>query len=303
MMTPIPWRLPTSLVAAAVTIALAGCAGTPRQDGPLEAARSVVAAAHNDPAVTGDAQSDLARADGALATADALMATGKPLPDVEHQAYLADRYARTAREHGKLLASGASIAQLDNRRNAVLIGAREADARRATDLAATKTAEAADAVANAAASARATASETDRADRLDAQLTELQGKHTDRGVVVTLGDVLFETGSSTLQATSQRSIGKLAEFLGAHPERTTRIEGFTDSVGSDASNRALADRRASAVADALTRSGVARSRIQAEGYGNAYPVADNASVAGRQQNRRVEVVISDDDRRIADRRQ
>jgi outer membrane protein OmpA-like peptidoglycan-associated protein len=340
-----------------VTLTLVGCATAPRQDAALNEARSAVTAAHADPQVVGDARAELATADTALRSADALLAGGKPIVDVEHQAYLADRYAQAAQQHGQLLASAAAIADLDNRRNAVLLRAREADARRATARAESMAADAHDArleaavsandavVANnraaasandtiaandraatsandtiaandraaasandtiaandrAAASANDTIAANDRADLLDAQLTDLQGRRTDRGVVVTLGDVLFATNKSELQVGSQRSIDKLTAFLSSHPKRTIRVEGFTDNVGSDEYNRALADRRAGAVADALMRGGIDRDRIQMEGYGNAYPVAANDTIVGRQQNRRVEVVISNNDQRIADR--
>ena len=143
----------------------------------------------------------------------------------------------------------------------------------------------------------------ERADRLDAQLTDLQGRHTDRGVVVTLGGVLFATNDSQLQEGSQGSIGRLTTFLSSHPNRTIRVEGFTDNVGNDGYNRELSDRRAGSVADALTRGGIDRDRIRTQGYGMAFPVAANTTPLGRQQNRRVEVVISDGDQRVAERTQ
>jgi outer membrane protein OmpA-like peptidoglycan-associated protein len=322
-------RAPSALLTAAVALALVSCASTPRQDAALASARSAVTIAHNDPQVVGGALEELTIAETALNSADAMLAAGRPLADVDHQAYLADRYAKAAQQHGQLLASTAAIADLDNRRNQVLLAARERDAHRANVRADAMTIEAdsarleaaasaidthratvrADAMTieadsarhEAAASAIDTAVANGRADRLDAQLTELQGRRTDRGVVVTLGDVLFETNRSQLQEGSQRSLARLTSFLSSHPTRTIRVEGFTDNVGSDVHNRDLSDRRAYAVADALARGGVGRDRIQTEGYGNAYPVASNGTSIGRQQNRRVEVVISDSDQRIAER--
>jgi outer membrane protein OmpA-like peptidoglycan-associated protein len=280
-------RMPSILTATAVSLVLAACATAPPRDAQLESARQAVSVAHADPLVIGDARSELASADTALAAADALSLAGKPREDVDHQAYLADRYALAAQEHGKLLSSEAAIAQLDNRRNAVLLHAREGDIRRANAATEVKTQEASDA--------------RERADRLNAQLAELQATHTDRGTVVTLGDVLFETGRSDLQEGSQRSIGRLTGFLTEHPQRNVRVEGFTDSVGSDGYNRTLSEDRAASVASALTRGGVNSSRIQTEGYGKSYAVASNDTAAGRQQNRRVEVIISDTDQRIAER--
>lgn len=338
-----PACTPSLLVAAAVALALVGCATAPRQDAQLDAARTSVAAAHNDPRVTGDARTELAKADVALSAADGLMAADKPLSDVEYQAYLADRLARTAQEHGKLLASERQIADFDNRRNGVLLAARDGDVRRANAVAETmtedahearadaaasaaiaqssvqeaidarsdsvvsaavaadKAQEASDARSDAAASAEATATANERAAHLELQLTDLQGRHTDRGVVVTLGDVQFASGRSELREGSERSIGKLSAFLAGHPLRTVRVEGFTDSVGGDGYNQRLSERRAASVADALTHAGIDPKRIQTEGYGDAYAVAGNDTMTGRQQNRRVEVVISDNDQPVAER--
>lgn len=131
-----------------------------------------------------------------------------------------------------------------------------------------------------------------------AQLAELQAKQTDRGTVVTLGDVLFDTGKSELKTGGLRNMQKLAEFLRNNPKRSVSVEGFTDSTGSDSFNQALSERRAHAVRAALIDLGVEPSRIRSQGYGEAYPVANNDTPSGRQLNRRVEVVISDDSGQI-----
>lgn len=275
------------IIGTAVAVALAGCASGPRVDSSLDSARSVVAAAHADGRVKGDANAELAKADTALASADSSMARGAPLPDVDHQAYLADRYARAAEEHGKLLESQAAIADQDNRRNAVLLQARDADVRQATAVAQTQRI--------AADSARAQAA------GLELDLAALQAKQTDRGIVVTLGDVLFATGRSDLQGTSDHSIDTLTTYLKSHPERNVRIEGYTDSVGGEDFNQGLSERRASSVANALERRGIDAQRVMSQGYGESFPVASNASATGRQENRRVEVVISDGDGTVANR--
>ena len=350
-------RTPSTLVAAAVMLALAACATAPRQDAQLDAARNVVTAAHADPQVTGEARDELAKADTALSAGDRLLADGKPVSEVEHQAYLADRYARAAQEHGKLLASEKAVAEFDSRRNVVLLHAREADVRRANVVADVKTQEATEARHDARVSARETDAATDRAehsnlvarqaqvdaaasaqeaaaatgraehsnlvasqarvaaatsaqetataaaraDRLTQELSELKATRTDRGLVVTLGDVAFATGRSDLLESSQRSIARLTAFLAEHPEHTVRVEGFTDSVGRGDYNQGLSERRAASVKSALMHGGIEPGRIQSEGYGDTFPVASNDTVAGRQQNRRVEVIISDKDQVIAQR--
>jgi outer membrane protein OmpA-like peptidoglycan-associated protein len=155
--------------------------------------------------------------------------------------------------------------------------------------------------ADAQTSAQESAAAEQRAQELASALADLQAKKTDRGLVITLGDVLFATGRADLKSGSQRSLEKLSNFLHEYPQRNVQIEGFTDSVGTDDFNQGLSERRADAVRDELTGMGVSRDRIQARGLGKSDPVADNDSATGRQQNRRVEVIISESDGRTATR--
>jgi outer membrane protein OmpA-like peptidoglycan-associated protein len=128
--------------------------------------------------------------------------------------------------------------------------------------------------------------------KLQNQLAELEAKQTDRGLVLTLGDVLFDTGRAELKAGAFRTVDRLATFMRDHPERSLEVEGYTDSVGSDALNMTLSQRRADAVRGALLSRGVEGSRITTNGMGKASPVASNDTAEGRQRNRRVEIVIS-----------
>ena len=137
---------------------------------------------------------------------------------------------------------------------------------------------------------------------LKTTVAELDAVQTERGLVLTLDDVLFEFDSAVLTSGGERHLDKLAAFLRAHPERHVRVEGFTDSVGSEDYNAMLSERRAIAVAERLIVNGVSPERVVAEGYGENYPVATNNTEAGRQQNRRVEVVIAlDDEGEVEDR--
>jgi outer membrane protein OmpA-like peptidoglycan-associated protein len=131
--------------------------------------------------------------------------------------------------------------------------------------------------------------------RVQAELDALKATPTSRGMVLTLGDVLFDTGRAELKPGATRKLDQLAQFLAEHPDRRVQIDGFTDSVGSDSYNEELSQRRANAVRTALLSRGVDASRIGTEGYGKSYPVADNADSGGRQLNRRVEVVIGGND--------
>lgn len=123
------------------------------------------------------------------------------------------------------------------------------------------------------------------------ELAALKAKQTSRGMVLTVGDVLFDTGQATLKPGAYPDISRLAQFLRENPDRNVQIEGHTDSTGSLTTNTILSERRAQAVADALVAAGVAPGRVETRGMGSDYPVATNATAAGRQQNRRVEIVI------------
>ncbi|HVJ30526.1 MAG TPA: OmpA family protein [Gammaproteobacteria bacterium] len=117
---------------------------------------------------------------------------------------------------------------------------------------------------------------------------------TDRGLVLTLGDVVFDAGRASLNPSATTAIDRLAQLLSVYPERSVRIEGHTDSVGDDAANQDLSERRAAAVRDALLARGVDAARVEAVGYGATRPIADNRTESGRQKNRRIELVLSDE---------
>ncbi|NWF57146.1 MAG: OmpA family protein [Syntrophaceae bacterium] len=143
----------------------------------------------------------------------------------------------------------------------------------------------------AAAEAAKAAQAKAEADRLMKELSNLKAKQTERGIVLTIGDVLFAVGKAELSMDALRSVERLAEFLEKYPDRNVLIEGHTDSTGSDELNMTLSQQRADAVRDALTGKRIAERRITTKGYGKNYPVASNDTPTGRQQNRRVEVII------------
>src|SRR5690606_21418177 len=134
--------------------------------------------------------------------------------------------------------------------------------------------------------------ERQRASTLEQELAALKAKPTPRGMVLTLGDVLFDTGQATLKPGAYPTIERVAEVLKEEPERRVTIEGHTDSVGSEEYNQALSQRRAAAVEAALVERGVQRNQIVAIGKGETFPVASNDDAGGRQQNRRVELIFA-----------
>ena len=130
--------------------------------------------------------------------------------------------------------------------------------------------------------------------RAEAVRVDGEARATDRGLTLTLGDVGFDAGKATLQPAAMTAIDRLAQLMGVYPERSVRIEGHTDSLGDDAANQQLSQRRAIAVREALLARGVAAARVEAVGYGETRPIADNATPGGRQKNRRIEIVLSDE---------
>jgi len=130
-------------------------------------------------------------------------------------------------------------------------------------------------------------------DRLREQLSViLETRETARGLIVNVSDVLFDTGSATLKPGAREKLARVAGILASHPDLKIEIEGHTDSVGGDDYNQRLSERRAESVRTYLVQQKIAATSVDAEGFGESRPVANNASPAGRQKNRRVELVVS-----------
>ncbi|MFZ2989970.1 OmpA family protein, partial [Ideonella sp.] len=138
--------------------------------------------------------------------------------------------------------------------------------------------------------------------QLQQQLAELQARPTERGMLITLADVLFEFNKADVKPAAQTSLMKLADFLRQAPLRSVLIEGHTDNVGEPAYNVALSNRRAQAVKAALLQLGVADARVSTVGYGEEFPVAANSSDSNRAMNRRVEIYIADTEAPVRPRR-
>ena len=260
-----------------------GCtAGSPPV--ALEQARTAYAQAQQTPQVAAQAPVALQDADQALQRAERVWADDHDTEEVQHLSYLTTQrveIAKTVTE--KKLAEG-SIQQANQQRGQVLLDARTREAQGAQHEAERSKQQAQTATAQAQVA-------TTQAQQLQQELAALQAKQTDRGLVLTLGDVLFETGQADLRAGGLRNIYPLVTFLQKYPERQVMIEGHTDSVGSESSNLELSQRRADAVRAFLLQNGAQASQITTRGYGKTSPVASNDTAAGRQQNRRVEIII------------
>ena len=287
---------------ALVTVALvAACDTMPERNAMLEDARSVYDSALSDPMVQQNAPTELDQAKSAFTEADRAWRQSETPSDVDHLAYLAKRKSEIAMRTARLKADELAIQSASVERDRLRLEARtrEADRKAAEAQAAERRAQA---MQQSAASAQQQAQEqAARADSLEQQLKELEAKQTERGLVVTLGDVLFDPGRAELKPGAVRTVQKLAEVLNSKPQRRIMIEGFTDSVGGETYNLQLSERRADAVRAELVVAGVAPERIATRGYGKEFPVASNGTPVGRQLNRRVEVVFSDDSGNIAPR--
>jgi outer membrane protein OmpA-like peptidoglycan-associated protein len=281
------------------TIALAGCSTVPTTTPTLDEARADFVAANNNPQVATYAQMEFKQAGEALDRANQAAAQRESLDTIDRLAYIAKQKIATAQEVAKTKSAEAEVANAARERDRVQLEARTAEADRAKRDAAAAQAQAAaaqaqaqDARAQAAAAQQQAAQQADRAARLEALLVELHAQKTERGMVVTIGDVLFATDRAELNANGMATVKKLAEIMTQNPDRTVMVEGFTDSTGTAAHNKDLSERRAASVAQALVGLGVPRERIGMRGYGEAFPVASNDTAANRQLNRRVEIVLS-----------
>jgi OOP family OmpA-OmpF porin len=296
-------RVAVVIVLTAGTLAIiAGCqSARPRSDA-VQAARADLTALQADPVLGNRAPQAMKDAETAVQAAEVPQAD----PDASaHLAYIASNKVKTARalastryaeEQMKSSAGSGQQMQLDAR-------TQEADQ-------ATQRANGADQRANSAEAQMLLAQQqtkmalqqsdaagqqadmaTQHASVLEQELADMHAKKTDRGMVFTLGDVLFATGKSDLQTGTTADLDRLADALGRSPDRHVTIEGHTDNVGSSTSNMALSKRRADAVKTYLVSHGLAESRVSAVGKGEATPVMDNGTAAGRQKNRRVEVIV------------
>ena len=282
-------------------VALAGCSTVPTTTPTLDEARADFVAANNNPQVATYAPNEFKQASDALDRANQAAAQRESLDTIDRLAYVAKQRIATAQEVAKSKAAEGEIANASRERDRVQLEARTAEADRAKRDAASAQAQAQaaqaqaqDAQAQAAAAQAQAAQQADRAARLEALLVELHAQKTERGMVVTIGDVLFATDRAELNANGMATVRKLAEIMMQNPDRTVMVEGFTDSTGSAAHNKDLSERRAASVAQALVSLGVPRERVGTRGYGEAFPVAPNNTASNRQLNRRVEIVLSNE---------
>lgn len=274
--------LPLSLI----FLLAVGCGPSKMAKDQLEKARKAYAQAKADPDVKTFAPIHLSDAEQAIREAE----RAGNSEAIIHKSYLAERKAQIAMTVAEGKKAEENIRKLNTEtselimRNQKLIQQRELEAKRA-EMAAEQARRAAQMQAEAAAKAKADA------DKLMRELADLKAKQTDRGIVLTIGEVLFAFGKADLSTDANRSVSKLAGFLTKYPNRNVLIEGHTDSIGSDEYNLELSRKRAESVNERLIGFGIDPGRITTVGYGEKYPAVSNDTEANRALNRRVEVVI------------
>ncbi len=287
-------RAPRMLaLASAVTFAVAGCATAPQSPDGSADVRSKLSALQSNSTLAKKVPVEIREAEAAVVIAEATV--GKDVALGEHRVYMADHLVEIATAKAATRNAEDQRAMLSQKRDEARLAARtrEADkAHRATELAQSKTeAERALAVAAAAKASSNAAEAAANAKEMQRQIDVLQAEATDRGLVLTLGDVLFATGRSDLKSGGTNTLDKLVVFLNEYPGRTVAIEGHTDDVGSLDMNQILSQHRADSVRSYLMQKGIQSVRLAASGMGETRPIAENSSESGRQQNRRVEVII------------
>lgn len=253
-------------MAVSFSVLMAGCASTPQDNAKVDEARAAYEEIRNDPNVARSGDRQLRSARDNLSRAESLLEDGADIVEIEHAAYLANRHAQIAAEQGRRAELQQQINSAEERRKALELQMQSTEAEQA----------------------RREAAELRR------QMEEMQAEQTDRGMVLTLGDVLFDLNRAELKSSGEATVERLAEFMREYEERRVRVEGYTDSTGEASYNQGLSERRAEAVRDALVDMGISRDRVETQGFGEQYPVASNDTSGGRQQNRRVEIVISDE---------
>lgn len=306
-----------TLVAAAVAAVLVACSSAAVKPTGAAEARARLTQLQSDPNLANRAPIAIQSADTAVRAAE------QPEADSDlamYRVYIADRKVDTARalaetrlaeDQRSTLRAQSEKARLDARTRELdvaqgqtaaakiegdeqtLVADRARGEAAAADVAATNSAQqASDARSEAQDANLAAANSNQQAAELQRQIDLLQGRITDRGVIVTVGDTLFSADGIDLRGSSSGNLDKVVAFLDQYPERTATIEGFSDNAGTDDENQAMSQGRADSVKSYLVGQGVSQDRLTASGRGDTSPVAANDSASGRQQNRRVEVIIN-----------
>ncbi len=278
-------------------VLLIGCTGKPVKNAQLDLARASFERISGDAVVKRYSGNELNIARASLASAEKAWLAKADAVEIDHRSYVALADAEIAQALASARSDEELIASLKLSQRDAIVSLRSAEADAANSAAEQARNEAARLMAE---TEQLKAEAAARESQLQAQLDELnelralKARSTDRGMVLTLGDLLFDVGKSTLKPGAISDIDNIATFMLKHPDRSVLIEGHTDDTGDEDSNRELSLRRAQAIGGALEARGVDFTRIETLGMGEDAPVAGNDTAVGRQLNRRVEIIFPND---------
>lgn len=267
----------TGVMVVSFAMLLAACASDPVSPESSAAVREKLVALQGNPDLASRARMEIREAEAAVEIAEMPLAESEAALGA-HRVYMADQQVEIARARAVTRLAEDQRARLGEERGDARLDARTREADKAH----------ADATL-------ARSSEAEMQRRLD----EMKARETERGIVVTLGDVLFDSGSAQLRSNADDNLEKLTSFLTQYPDRRVQIEGHTDNVGSHTFNQELSRRRAEAVRQRLEKNGISPQRMSVSGMGLQRPVAENNTASGRQQNRRVEIIIENAERDVS----
>ncbi len=281
-------------LAIAITTALSACGSNPESP-TLALAQNEVAQMRELPGIENDAAAQYDLANRELDKANRLQEAGRDTELVEHHATMAMKHAQVAQEQFHLNAINREIESADTRRQALLLESSRSQTRDAQAKANAAEARATEANQRAVAAAIELNRLKEEAAVMASELDKLAAAQSERGTVITLKDIVFKTDSAAILEGAERDLIRVAEFLRQYPDRKVRIEGSTDSRGSEQYNQQLSLRRAESVQAILVANGVQADRIETIGLGEAFPVASNETSAGQQKNRRVDIIVAHSD--------
>lgn len=273
---------PRVILLSALALAITGCANTSQQRDDVDQLNNRYTSMESNSRLQQYAPLALQKVEEELEALNGLVEKDAAEAKIDHQVYITEKRMAIAEETANLESASERVKQAEIRRKEVQLQAARSEAQQA----------------------RAYAEKMrNEAQELKSQVANLKTEQSERGLVLTLDNILFEFDSAKLKPGANRTLEKVSSFLNEYAKRDIRIEGFTDSVGPKDYNEKLSERRADAVEEALLKNGVDKSRIVTEGYGEQFPIAGNDSASGRQQNRRVEIIIGNTEDEPVEERQ
>lgn len=271
-----PTKITVFLSLITLYAVLSGCA-TIKAYEPLESLKTKYNAEKSNGAIREYAPVALYEIEGLIQKAEVAENEGD-MPGLKHYTYMGEKTLELAAAKAASKQAEERIQQLSEERNQILLESRGMEAKQSREEAEKMR-------------QQLESYKTSEVEKLKKELEGYKSKKSDRGTVLVLDNLLFDTGGANLHPGSKKNLEPLVKYLRENKERNISIEGHTDSVGNDEFNRELSLRRADAVKQYLLQSGIDENRIRTRGFGETYPVASNSNSSGRQMNRRVEIVI------------